>query len=128
MNSVLQAEHGTVSRAFDGASIEAPGSMAIIPANDLVQPAVGVRHEVKVPSSGTLQSEKITQPYVSGTPKFRRWITKGRSAAKAEQPTFNRALPDFVWVALPGVRMERCVTDQDWKAHVRHRRLFQARQ
>jgi hypothetical protein len=41
------------------------------------------------------------------------------------QVIFNRADPDFVWVALPGVRMERWMIDnQDREApHVRHRRL-----
>ena len=45
--------------------------------------------------------------------------------AALHQVTFNRADLDFVWVALPGMRMERWITDnQDWEApRVRHRRL-----
>jgi len=43
--------------------------------------------------------------------------------AALHQGTFDRA--DFVWVTLPGLRMERRIIDnQDWKApRVRHRRL-----
>jgi hypothetical protein len=45
--------------------------------------------------------------------------------AVLHQGTFNRAGPNFAWVALPGVRMERWIIDnQDWKApRVRHRRI-----
>jgi hypothetical protein len=44
--------------------------------------------------------------------------------------TFNRARSDFVWVALPGVRMElRIIDNQQWKApRVRHCRLPRPRQ
>jgi hypothetical protein len=50
---------------------------------------------------------------------------KAEFRAALHRVTFDRAGPDFVWVASPGVRMERWVLDnQDWKApHVRHRRI-----
>jgi hypothetical protein len=50
---------------------------------------------------------------------------KAEVRAVLPQGTFNRAPADFVWVGLPGARMERWIIDnQDWKAsRVRHRRL-----
>ena len=59
-------------------------------------------------STRTLQREKTAPARVSGTPKFRRWITKGCSAAKAEQSIFIAPFRTSC-VALPGLRMERWI-------------------
>lgn len=50
---------------------------------------------------------------------------KAEVCAALHQGTFRRAGPDFMWVALPGMRVERRIIDnQDWKAlRVRHRRI-----
>ena len=51
--------------------------------------------------------------------------SKPEGRATLHQDTFNSAGLDFVWVALPGGRMERLIIDtQDREApRVRHRRL-----
>ena len=50
---------------------------------------------------------------------------KPEGRATLHQDTFNSAGVDFVWVALPGVRMKRrIIGNQNWKApRVRHRRI-----
>jgi hypothetical protein len=50
---------------------------------------------------------------------------KAEVGAALRKDSPNRAAPDFVWVALLGVRTQRWIIDnQDWKARrVRHRRL-----
>src|ERR1700724_3509262 len=54
------------------------------------------------------------------SPPFRAW-TESDEAQFAE--TINRANPDFVWVALPGGRMERWIIDNQ---HRYHRGVFLA--
>jgi hypothetical protein len=54
-----------------------------------------------------------------------RCYNKAEVRAALHQGRFSRADPDFVRVALPGVRMQRWIIDnQDWEApRVRHHRL-----
>jgi hypothetical protein len=69
-----------------------------------------------------LMAPDLMAPCLSGlSPCY----NKAEVRAALHQGTFNRADPDFVWTALPGVRMERWIIDtQDREApRVRHRRL-----
>lgn len=67
----------------------------------LAQPVVGVRHAVKAPSSETSEGE-TTPACVSGTLKFRRWITKS-----LVQPKPNC----LILIGIGGVPMDQAMSD-----------------
>jgi hypothetical protein len=69
-----------------------------------------------------LEAPDLVAPRLSAvTPCY----DKAEVCAALRQSIVNRAVPDFVWVALPGVQMERWIIEnQDWKTpRVRHRWL-----